>query len=121
MCGIAGLLNITHRARAPLRPALLTAMADSMKHRGPDGSGVWVNEDAYLGMSHRRLSIIDLSNAAAQPMHDVSNELTIVYNGEIYNHAELRQQLTNLGHRNWQTDHSDTEVLLAAYKERGVD
>lgn len=121
MCGIAGLLNITHRARAPLRPALLTAMADSMKHRGPDGSGVWVNEDAYLGMSHRRLSIIDLSDAAAQPMHDVSNELTIVYNGEIYNHAELRQQLTNLGHRNWQTDHSDTEVLLAAYKEWGVD
>jgi len=96
-------------------------MADTMIHRGPDGSGTWVSGNARVGMSHRRLSIIDLSEAAGQPMHDASGELTVVYNGEIYNHATLRKQLTNLGHTRWLTDHSDTEVLLAAYREWGVE
>ena len=121
MCGIAGLLRFGANATEPLSPDLLKSMADTMKHRGPDGSGVWINEDRNVGMSHRRLSIIDLSDTAGQPMHDVSGDLTIVYNGEIYNHAELKEQLTGLGHTRWLTDHSDTEVLLAAYREWGVD
>jgi len=96
-------------------------MSDTMAHRGPDGSGIWINDDRRVGLSHRRLSIIDLSDAAAQPMHDTSGELSIVYNGEIYNHAELRKQLTALGHTRWLTDHSDTEVLLTAYREWGLE
>lgn len=121
MCGVAGLLSTRNGQAGPVSPGVLKSMADAMAHRGPDGSGVWVADDRSIGMSHRRLSIIDLSDAAGQPMHDARSELTIVYNGEIYNHAELRQQLTGLGHTTWHTDHSDTEVLLAAYREWGVD
>jgi len=121
MCGVAGLLRIHDGLVGSVSLDVLKSMADSMAHRGPDGSGVWVADDRSVGMSHRRLSIIDLSNEAGQPMHDAGAELTIVYNGEIYNHAELRRQLTSLGHTQWRTDHSDTEVLLAAYKEWGVE
>lgn len=121
MCGVAGLLRIDSRQSDPIPPDLLKAMANTMAHRGPDGSGVWVDGEARVGMSHRRLAIIDLAESANQPMHDASGELTIVYNGEIYNHAQLREQLTELGHTRWLTDHSDTEVLLTAYREWGVE
>ena len=96
-------------------------MNDTIAHRGPDGSGVWIDGTGRVGMAHRRLAIIDLSAAASQPMHDSSGELTIVYNGEIYNHAEVRAHLTRLGHRSWQTDHSDTEVILMAFRQWGID
>ena len=121
MCGVAGLLRIRNEQPGSVTRDVLSAMADAMAHRGPDGSGVWIAADQNVGMSHRRLSIIDLSADAGQPMHDARSELTVVYNGEIYNHAELRQQLTKLGHTEWRTDHSDTEVLLNAYREWGVD
>lgn len=91
-------------------------MSDALAHRGPDGEGVWINENGTAGFSHRRLAIIDLSPAAAQPMHypsSVNRRYTIVYNGEIYNYIELKEALQKKGYI-FHTQ-SDTEVILAAY------
>lgn len=91
-----------------------------LSHRGPDGSGVWLAPDRVIGLSHRRLAIIDPSATAAQPMLDSSGALAIVFNGEIYNHAEIRQELEARGYHRWQTDHSDTEVILNAFHAWGI-
>jgi asparagine synthase (glutamine-hydrolysing) len=119
MCGIAGILAFP-AARRPVEETLLLAMRDAMAHRGPDGAGLWIDADRGIGLAHRRLAIIDLSAAAAQPMASVDGRFQIVFNGEIYNHRELRRQLESLGRHHWQTDHSDTEVLLNAFAEWGV-
>lgn len=109
MCGIAGIiLNNGHRVPADR----LQQMTDAMAHRGPDGSGMWQNESGAVALGHRRLSIIDLSNDAAQPLHYL-NRYTISYNGEIYNYIELRNELLQKGYA-FHTQ-SDTEVILAAY------
>jgi asparagine synthase (glutamine-hydrolysing) len=95
-------------------------MRDTMVHRGPDGSGTWVRDDGRIGLGHRRLSIIDLSPAAAQPMMNEDGGLRVVFNGEIYNHAEIRAELESLGGHRWRTDHSDTEVILHAFEQWGI-
>jgi len=118
MCGIAGLLNFT--GGRPLDGDILRAMGDSMAHRGPDGDGQWVSKDRRIGLAHRRLSIVDLSNSAAQPMSDMDETVWVTFNGEIYNHLVLRGELKKAGHR-FRTDHSDTEVLVHGYKEWGID
>jgi len=92
-----------------------------MVHRGPDGAGTWVSEDRKVGLGHRRLSIIDLSEAAAQPMCNEDATLWISFNGEIYNHAEIKSELQNRGNHKWKTDHSDTEVILHAFEQWGID
>lgn len=119
MCGIAGLLSFD-AARMPAREDTLAAMRDTMRHRGPDGAGVWISADSAIGLAHRRLSIVDLSDAAAQPMATADGRYHLTYNGEIYNHRELRAELTALGHTDWTTDHSDTEVILHAYRQWGT-
>ncbi|MEW5705273.1 MAG: asparagine synthase (glutamine-hydrolyzing) [Actinomycetota bacterium] len=96
-------------------------MRDTMVHRGPDGAGVWVSEDGRIGLGHRRLSIIDLSDAAAQPMSNEDGTLWVSFNGEIYNHADIRTELEQIGGHIWKTDHSDTEVILHAFEEWGID
>jgi len=98
---------------------ILASMREAMVHRGPDAGGLWheTHEAVYLG--HRRLSIIDLSDGA-QPMWTADGALGIVFNGEIYNHLELREELIKAGHR-FLTDHSDTEVLLHGYRQWGHD
>ncbi|WP_035383199.1 asparagine synthase (glutamine-hydrolyzing) [Ferriphaselus sp. R-1] len=111
MCGILGWLGDLTPADTPRFHAAL----DTLAHRGPDDSGVWVSADALLG--HRRLSILDLSPAGHQPMVEPASGAVIVFNGEIYNHIELREQLEGLGHRF--VGHSDTEVLLHALIEWG--
>lgn len=116
MCGIAGIWNF----RGSVDPALLVAMRDRMVHRGPDGSGAWVSPSRAVGLAHRRLSIIDLSEAAAQPMQSADGTLCIVYNGEVYNHLELRRELEQAGAK-FRTDHSDTETILHAYRHWGPD
>ena len=83
--------------------------------------GYWISPDRRVGLAHRRLSIIDLSDAASQPMSNGDGSLQIVFNGEIYNHAEIRRELEELGHRRWKTDHSDTEVILHAFEEWGIE
>ncbi|MFG0336087.1 MAG: asparagine synthase (glutamine-hydrolyzing), partial [Maioricimonas sp. JB049] len=104
-----------------ITPAQLKRMRDTMVHRGPDGAGVWISDDQTVGLGHRRLSIIDLSESAAQPMSTADGSLWITFNGEIYNHAEIRTELIQLGHHSWKTDHSDTEVLLRAFQQWGID
>lgn len=120
MCGIAGILTFSPD-KWPVDEATLVTMRDTMIHRGPDGAGIWLNETGTIGFGHRRLAIIDLSEAASQPMSLSENKLSIVFNGEIYNHAELRQKLISLGHNDWKTSHSDTEVILHAFEEWGID
>src|SRR5690242_13681283 len=102
MCGIAGLLS---RDGSPVDERLLRAMSDAVAHRGPDGDGIWIAPDGRVGLAHRRLSIIDLSNAAGQPMASADGRFVITYNGEIYNHRELRAELEAAGVRQWRTDH----------------
>jgi asparagine synthase (glutamine-hydrolysing) len=96
-------------------------MRDRMAHRGPDGAGLWCSPDRHCVFGHRRLSIIDLSDAAAQPMVNVGGTVAVTFNGEIYNHADVRRELQALGKYSWTTDHSDTEVLLHAYEEWGLE
>jgi asparagine synthase (glutamine-hydrolysing) len=120
MCGINGILSFSPKTW-PVNEQTLVEMRETMIHRGPDGAGVWINENAGIGFGHRRLAIIDLSDAALQPMSLADGSLSIVFNGEIYNHAELRQDLVSLGHNDWKTDHSDTEVILHAFQEWGID
>jgi len=112
MCGIGGF--IYSEATEEQQKAWLAAMTESMRHRGPDGEGIWVEPPAALG--HRRLSIIDLAGGS-QPMMDVSDRAVVVFNGEIYNFREIREDLEAKGFR-FKT-RSDTEVLLNAYLDRG--
>jgi asparagine synthase (glutamine-hydrolysing) len=95
-------------------------MRDTMVHRGPDGAGLWISPDGLVGLGHRRLSIIDLSDAAAQPMSNEDGTLWVSFNGEIYNHIEIRRELESLGRYRWKTDHSDTEVILHAFEQWGI-
>lgn len=114
MCGIVGIASTT----SLVQRAWLASGRDAMTHRGPDDAGEWWSADGRLGLAHRRLSIIDLSPAGHQPMHDASGALSIIFNGEIYNFADLRDDLIARGH-GFQS-HSDTEVILAAYREWGT-
>lgn len=107
-------------AAPPVTDTEVVAMRDTMVHRGPDGAGVWVAEDGRIGLGHRRLAVIDLTDAAAQPMSDADGSVQVVFNGEIYNHMELRRELEAAGHR-FRTDHSDTEVIVHGFKQWGID
>ena len=114
MCGIAGIAA----ARPVLERRWLQAASQSIQHRGPDGVGEWWSPDGCVGLGHRRLAIVDLSPAAAQPMRGEHHQTYIVFNGEIYNFVDLRRQLLQRGH-SFRTE-SDTEVVLAAYDEWGT-
>ena len=92
MCGIVGVLSFNNSSFRISEP-YLTRMRDVMSHRGPDGAGIFVSGDRRLGLGHRRLAIIDLSEKAAQPMSNEDGTLWVVFNGEIYNHAEIRAEL----------------------------
>src|ERR1700683_4027961 len=119
MCGICGVLSFKN-SNFQVTADSLVRMRETRVKRGPDGAGVWISPDRRVGLAHRRLSIIDLSSAAAQPMSNGDESLRIVFNGEIYNHAEVRRELETLGHHRWKTDHSDTEVILHAFEEWGI-
>ena len=118
MCGIAGILNID--SASPVEDGALRAMNGTMIHRGPDGGDRWISPDRRIGLAHRRLAIVDLSDTAAQPMSDAEETVWVTFNGEIYNHMGLRRNLEKAGHR-FRTDHSDTEVLVHGFKEWGID
>jgi asparagine synthase (glutamine-hydrolysing) len=115
MCGING----TIRFHGTIDRALLERQRDTMVHRGPDSSGLWCSADERVGFGHRRLAIIDLTPGGHQPMIDTETGTVITFNGEIYNFVELRDRLRAKGHV-FRT-HSDTEVILAAYREWGVE
>ncbi|MBO0952317.1 asparagine synthase (glutamine-hydrolyzing) [Fibrella forsythiae] len=111
MCGIAGLIN---RSQSNADPALVRLMTQCMSHRGPDAEGIWA--DGQVALGHRRLSIIDLSDNANQPLADRTGSYVITFNGELYNYQAIRQELTGYS---FQTN-SDTEVILAAYERWGT-
>jgi asparagine synthase (glutamine-hydrolysing) len=115
MCGIAGFIDFKKRSSEEV----IANMSCAVPHRGPDGQGVYFTEtgNAGIGLGHRRLSIIDLSTSANQPMH--YEGLHLIFNGEIYNYNEIRERLISLGHQ-FKT-HSDTEVILHGWKEWGED
>lgn len=120
MCGICGALADRDSSFEVTEPYLV-AMRDAMVHRGPDGCGVWVSPDRKVGFAHRRLAIIDLSQAALQPMSNEDDTLWITFNGEIYNHLEIRAELEATGRHRFKTDHADTEVILHGFEEWGID
>jgi asparagine synthase (glutamine-hydrolysing) len=118
MCGIAGFWSRRAQHQPDGLRRITRAMTDTLTHRGPDDSDVWIDPEAGLAFGHRRLSILDLSAAGRQPMVSACGRYVITYNGEIYNFPELRQQLEQQGHAF--RGHSDTEVLLAAIARWGV-
>jgi asparagine synthase (glutamine-hydrolysing) len=118
MCGIVAIYAY-HSDAPPVDPEELIRIRDAMRHRGPDGAGLWLSENCSVGLAHRRLSIIDLSDIAAQPMTTEDGQYSIVFNGEIYNYLFLRQELEARGCHF--RSNSDTEVLLRLYVERGPE
>src|SRR5215831_16254094 len=118
MCGIVAIFAYRKHAPSVDREELLR-IREAMVKRGPDGAGLWVSEDQRIGLAHRRLAIIDVSEAGAQPMATADGNFHIVFNGEIYNYRELRQQLESKGYLF--RSQSDTEVLLHLYEEYGAD
>jgi asparagine synthase (glutamine-hydrolysing) len=117
MCGIAGILKSAGGSREALERDAI-AMAVSIAHRGPDDHGVWSDVEAGIALTHRRLSIVDLSPAGHQPMASADGRFIVTYNGEIYNFQELRAELEARGIKF--RGHSDTEVMLEAFSAYGI-
>ena len=116
MCGLAGIISAER-----LDPALLARMADAVAHRGPDDQGMWIERQGRIGFAHRRLSVVDLSQQGHQPMNSADGRFVISYNGEIYNHAEIRREIdAQFGPRAWR-GHSDTETLVEAIARWGLE
>src|ERR1041385_1774462 len=118
MCGICGVWEYG-AARGNVGRDLLVSMRDVMTHRGPDDGGELVFDSGRGGFGFRRLSIIDLSEAGHQPMHGCTDRVWLVFNGEIYNHADLRKGLEERGHA--YASRTDSETILHLYEERGLD
>ena len=119
MCGIAGFVGGKWSSRAQAK-SIAARMGGTILHRGPDHSDVWIDDEARVAFAHNRLAILDLSAAGNQPMTSHSGRYVIVYNGEIYNHPQIRDELTEAGLApNW-NGHSDTETLLAAIEAWGI-
>ena len=127
MCGLTGFWQSKNFSKGTAS-AVAVQMADRIVHRGPDDSGVWVDEDSGIALAHRRLAIVDLSPAGHQPMVSGSERFVMVFNGEIYNHLSLRDELekipspslSKVGGINWR-GHSDTETLLAGFEAWGIE
>jgi len=119
MCGFVG--SVSGARNIGDQSALVQAMAGRISHRGPDDSGVWVDAESGIAIAHRRLSILDLSPSGHQPMLSASGRWVLAYNGEIYNHLALREQLQAAGAGPAWRGHSDTETLLACVEAWGVE
>lgn len=114
MCGIAGVFG------AGVDAGAIARMTSALAHRGPDDDGLWIDTDGQIGLGHRRLAIVDVSAAGHQPMHSPSGRFVITFNGEIYNHSDLRDELRARGQEPEWRGHSDTETLLAAFDVWGI-
>lgn len=127
MCGFAGFLASNNQASKSIAEATLRQMARAIVHRGPDSDGYWTDPAAGIGLAHRRLAIVDLSPAGAQPMASDSRRYVIAFNGEIYNHTKLRAELNRHGSKHFAMTapswrgHSDTETLLAGFDAWGIE
>jgi asparagine synthase (glutamine-hydrolysing) len=118
MCGITGFFDNTQSTSADSLARTVTRMSDRIRHRGPDDSGAWVDAEAGIALGFRRLAILDLSPTGHQPMQSADERFVMVFNGEIYNFASLRDELASLGHSFRGT--SDTEIMLAAIRQWGL-
>jgi asparagine synthase (glutamine-hydrolysing) len=119
MCGITGFWDISIEQSTDTLRSIATLMSDAIVHRGPDSGGVWVDETTGIALGHRRLAIVDLSPEGHQPMVSSNSRYTIVFNGEVYNFVALREELLKLGYTF--RGHSDTEIMLAAFSEWGLE
>ena len=119
MCGVTGFLDLTRERRIDELCASVESMTSAVRHRGPDADGIWTDAEVGMALGHRRLSIVDLSDAGAQPMHSTSGRYVISYNGEIYNAEDLSARLASTGHTF--RGHSDTEVLVEAIDAWGLN
>lgn len=119
MCGIAGFIDFSRKARREFLLGTVERMAMTLYKRGPDSAGAWADERCGAALGFRRLAILDLSAEGEQPMKSADKRFTVVFNGEIYNFLELRGELEKIGHRF--RGHSDTEVMLAAFVEWGIE
>ena len=115
MCGICGIFS----RKQNIDREILISMRDTMIHRGPDGAGIYLSEDKSVGLGHRRLKVIDLSDNAKQPMTNEKQSIWLVCNGEIYNFLELRSNLEKKGHKF--KSNNDNEVIVHLYEEKGID
>src|SRR5437773_2167940 len=119
VCGIAGMIDWRRATSADALRAIGNAMNETLRHRGPDGDGVWAEAESGAALGQRRLAIIDLSPGGAQPMHSADRRFVITFNGEIYNYRDIRRELQAAGHS--MRGESDTEVLLEACALWGVE
>jgi asparagine synthase (glutamine-hydrolysing) len=119
MCGITGFVTSAGNGSANELHARVGAMNDSVRYRGPDDDGLWVDAEAGVAIGHRRLSIIDLSPAGHQPMVSANGRYVLSYNGEVYSYQEIRAELEARGHRF--RGHSDTEVMLESFAVNGIE
>ncbi|MBL4601818.1 MAG: asparagine synthase (glutamine-hydrolyzing) [Emcibacteraceae bacterium] len=118
MCGLVGVLG--RIGSQSVTNDLLVNMTDVISHRGPDDSGIWMDENTQIGLGHRRLSIVDISSAGHQPMPSNTGRFILAYNGEIYNHLDLRKEIEAIESVNWK-GHSDTETLLVGFDIWGIE
>ena len=121
MCGISGFIDLSYATSAGELRSIATRMADTLRHRGPDDAGVWVDAEAGVALSMRRLAVLDLSAAGHQPMESSSGRYIMVFNGEIYNYEDLRDELSKSEQAYFFHGNSDTEVMLAAFEKWGVE
>lgn len=120
MCGIVGVLSFNN-TNFRITGEYLSCLRDTMIHRGPDSKGNWISSDGKVGLGHRRLSILDLTYLADQPMSNEDETIWVVFNGEIYNFLEIRKELEKTRNHRFKTDHSDTEVIIHAFEEWGIE
>ena len=120
MCGIAGF--IANSQNTLELKSIAKKMVDMIGHRGPDDTGIWVDETSQVAFGHKRLSILDLSMAGHQPMHSKCCRYSLIFNGEIYNHNDIRNKLQEVNEQSLEWNgQSDTETLLAAFASWGIE
>ncbi len=120
MCGISGIIKKNSSDIKDLESEI-RKMSLSLKHRGPDNSGIWIDNTNGIALGHQRLSILDLSTAGNQPMLSNDSSIVISFNGEIYNHLEIRKKLENYPHKHFEwKSNTDTETLLRAFDIWGI-
>ena len=117
MCGISGIMYFNKKFF--VKKKQIHNMNLTLKHRGPDSSGIWISKNKNIGLGHTRLSIIDLSKEANQPFVDRTKNYILAFNGEIYNYMEIKKKLIDKGYK-FKTKNSDTEILLLSYIEWGL-
>src|SRR5216683_5458146 len=121
MCGFAGIIDLDRRTSEQAIRAIVARMVNTLRHRGPDDAGIWVDAAAGVALGHRRLSVLDLSPAGHQPMVSATGRYVVVLNGEIYNHLDIRARLDGAESAPAWRGHSDTETLLASIDRWGIE